>query len=213
MLKKILLSVLAIAAVLVIGLLIAAAMQPDQFHIERSAAMAATPDAVFAQVNDFHKWDAWSPWLKIDPNAKSTFEGPSSGEGAIFRWAGNEEVGEGSMTILGSKPHESIHIQLEFKKPFEDVAATDFTFQPVGDKTEVTWSMDGKNNFMSKVICLFLNMDEMIGSKYEEGLANLKAIVESPPAESAGEGTAASPAEKLAEEPAAVDAAPPRNEN
>ena len=207
MLKKILLSVLAIAAVLVIGLLIAAAMQPDQFHIERSATMAAPPEAVFAQVNDFHKWDAWSPWLKVDPNAKSTFEGPSSGEGAVFRWAGNAEVGEGSMTILESKPHESIHIQLAFKKPFENVATSDFIFKPVGDKTDVTWSMDGKNNFMSKVICLFLHMDELIGGKYEEGLANLKAIVERPPAESAGEGSAASPAEEPAHEPATESAA------
>ena len=186
MVKKILLGLVAVI-VLVFGILaIVIAMQPSEFHVERSLAMKAPPEAVFAQVNDFHKWEGWSAWLKVDPNAKGTYEGPTSGEGAIFRWAGNGEVGEGSMTILESQPHEQIKIKLDFLKPMEGTATTDFTFQPAGDETNVTWSMDGTNNFIAKAMCLLLfDMDEMIGSKYEEGLASMKKIVEAAAPDSA----------------------------
>ena len=187
---KVILPIAAVLLVLAVGFAADVALQPAEFHIERTALMKAAPADAFAQVNDFHKWDGWSPWIKIDPNAKSTFEGPESGEGAIFRWAGNAEVGEGSMTILESKPHELIRIKLHFVKPFEDTAQTDFTFRPEGDQTAVTWSMDGKNNFVSKMICLLLmDMEAMIGGKYEEGLAKMKSIVEAPEAtQSSGEG-------------------------
>jgi polyketide cyclase/dehydrase/lipid transport protein len=156
------------------------ALQPSEFHIERKATMAAPRAAVFAQVNDFHNWESWSPWAKLDPNAKNSFEGPSAGNGAILRWAGNSDVGEGSMTITESRSNEVIRIRLDFIKPFEDTSNVEFTFKPEGDKTAVTWSMDGKNNFIAKAICLFMSMERMVGDKYEEGLANIKAIVEAP---------------------------------
>src|SRR5262245_18491364 len=178
MLKKTLLTVAAILAVLIGGFLIAVAMQPAEYRVERSAKMAAPPEEVFEQVNDFHKWDAWSPWVKIDPNAKSTFEGPSSGERAIFRWAGNAEVGEGSMTIIESRPHEYVGIKLAFLKPFEDTAHVEFKLKTEGDQTHVSWAMAGKNNFIGRAICMFMNMDKMIGDKYAEGLASMKKIVE-----------------------------------
>src|SRR5262249_6149457 len=134
---------------------------------------------VFAQVNDFHRWAAWSPWAKLDPNAKNTFEGPSEGTGSVFRWAGNNEVGEGSMTITESKPHERVRIRLDFVKPYEGTSDAEFTFRPEGNQTAVTWSMEGKNNFIGKAICLFMNMDKMVGGKFDEGLVSLKAAAES----------------------------------
>jgi uncharacterized protein YndB with AHSA1/START domain len=176
MLKKILIALAAIIAVF-LGVV---ALQPSEFRVARSAKMSAPPEEVFAQVNDFHKWDAWSPWAKLDPNANNSFEGPTSGNGAVFKWSGNSEVGEGSMTILESRPDELIRIRLDFVKPFEDTSTTEFTFEPQGDQTEVTWSMFGRNTFISKMFCLFMDMDKMIGDKFEEGLASLKAIAEAP---------------------------------
>ena len=178
-LRQILLGILAVLAAAVAVLLIVVAMQPTDFRITRSAKISAPPPAVFEQVNDFHTWQHWSPWAKLDPNAKATFEGPSSGEGAIFRWAGNDEIGEGSMTIVESQPSERIKLKLEFIKPFADTADTEFTFQPEGDQTVVTWTMTGKNNFVGKAFCLFMDMDKMLGGQFEEGLANMKAVVES----------------------------------
>jgi hypothetical protein len=126
--------------------------------------------------------------LDLDPNSKVTFEGPEAGEGAIFRWAGNAEVGEGSMTIQESRPPEYVKIELHFIKPFEDTAITEFKLAPDGDATNVTWTMDGQHNFVSKAMCLLvMDMDKMIGDKYEEGLANMQAVVEALPAEDASQ--------------------------
>ena len=177
MLKKILIALAAIVVVFVVVV----AMQPSEFRVVRSAKISAPAPAVFAQVNDFHKWEAWSPWAELDPAAKNSFEGPSAGTGAIFRWAGNKEVGEGGMTITESRPSDLIRIKLEFLKPFEATNTTEFTFRPEGDQTAVTWSMAGKNNFIAKAMCLFMNMDKMVGGQFEKGLASIKSIVEAAP--------------------------------
>jgi uncharacterized protein YndB with AHSA1/START domain len=176
MIKKILIGL----AALVVVFLIVVALQPDEFRISRSAAVAAPPDQVFAQVNDFHNWEAWSPWAKLDPNAKATFEGPRAGKGAVFIWAGNNEVGEGSMTLTESQPNDLIRIRLDFVKPMEGTSDVEFTFKPQEKDTAVTWTMSGRNNFIGKAICLFMNQDKMIGGYFEKGLANLKTVVESP---------------------------------
>lgn len=153
--------------------------QPDEFRVERSKTIAASPEAVFAHVNDFHKWEAWSPWAKLDPKAKNSFEGSDAGENAVFKWAGNDEVGVGAMTIKISKPSEYLRIQLDFEKPMKDTSTVEFLFKPQGEQTEVTWTMFGRHaNFISKAMCLVMNMDKMIGGKFEEGLASLKKTVE-----------------------------------
>jgi uncharacterized protein YndB with AHSA1/START domain len=174
MLKKILFALVVI--VVVLGVVIA--VQPSDLRVARSATIAAPPADVFAQVNDFHNWDAWSPWAKLDPKATNSFEGSSSGKGAIFKWSGNHEVGKGSMTVTESQPNELIRIKLDFVEPFEGTNTAEFTFKPQGDQTLVTWTMTGQKNFVCKAIGLFMNMDKMIGDKFEEGLANMKSVVE-----------------------------------
>ena len=178
MIKKILL--LAVV-VIVLGIAIFAvvvAMQPSHYQVQRSATMIAPAAVVFNQVNDFHKWDAWSPWAKLDPNMKTTFEGPPAGTGAVYRWTGNSDVGEGKMTITDSKPGELVKIKLDFIKPFAATSDTVFTFKPQGNQTAVTWTMDGENNFIGKAMCLFMNMDRMVGGDFEKGLAQMKAAAE-----------------------------------
>jgi len=177
MLKKVLIGIVVVIA----GFLAVVAIQPAEFHITRSATIAAPPAAVFAQVNDFHNWEAWSPWEKIDPQMKRTYEGPLSGRDAVYGWVGNSEVGEGRMTLTESRPAELVRIRLEFLKPFPATNTAEFTFKPDGSGTAVTWSMDGKKNFVSKAFCLFMNMDKMIGGQFEKGLAQMKSIVEAPP--------------------------------
>ncbi len=174
MLRKILIALAAIVVVFVVVV----AMQPSEFRVVRSATISAPASAVFAQVNDLHKWEAWSPWAKLDPAAKSTFEGPPAGTGAIFRWAGNNQVGEGRMTITESRPNELIRFNLEFFKPMAGTSTAEFTFKPEGNETTVTWSMTGKNNFFAKAMCLFMDMDKMVGGQFEKGLAAMKSIVE-----------------------------------
>lgn len=174
MIKKILLILAALLAILVIVIL----NQPEDFSVSRSASIAASPATVHEQVNDFRKWEAWSPWAKLDPNSKTAFEGAESGQGAIFKWSGNNEVGEGSQEIIESKAGELVKIKLVFVKPFAGTSDTEFNFKPEGNGTRVTWTMSGKNDFMGKAISLFMDCETMIGPMFEEGLTNLKSVAE-----------------------------------
>jgi polyketide cyclase/dehydrase/lipid transport protein len=174
MLLKILIALVAVVAAFAAFV----ALQPSEYRVARSATIAAPAPDVFAQVNDFHKWDAWSPWAKLDPNAKTTFEGASAGEGAIFTWAGNREIGEGRMSLTQTRPVELIRIRLDFVQPMAGTSTAEFTFKPEGDRTAVTWAMFGQNNFVSRAICLFMNQDKMLGGYFEKGLENLRAVAE-----------------------------------
>jgi len=178
MVKRILISAAAVIAGLLVLFVLLASMQPTDFRIARSREMAASPSAVFAQVNDFHAWEAWSPWAKLDPNATTTFEGPSSGVGASFTWSGNVKVGAGRQTILESRPDELIRIKLDFERPFKDTCTAEFKFEPKPEQTLVTWSMSGKRNFIAKAMSLFIDCDKIVGPDFEKGLASLKKIVE-----------------------------------
>ncbi|QBR71839.1 polyketide cyclase [Beijerinckiaceae bacterium] len=169
---------LIVLALILIGLLVLISLQPAEFRVIRTARVSAAPAIVFDQINDFHKWEAWSPWAKLDPAAKNSFEGKSAGTGSIFAWSGNGKVGEGRMTITESRPSDLIRIKLEFMRPFKATNTTEFTFKPEGNQTAIAWSMAGRNNFMSKAMGLFMNCDKMVGGQFETGLANLKSVAE-----------------------------------
>jgi hypothetical protein len=177
MVRKILLGVAAVIVVL----LVVVATRPGAFHIERSITTAAPPENAFAQVNDFHAWAAWSPWEKMDPEMKKTFDGASAGPGAIYAWTGNDKVGEGRMTIEKADKPSVISVKLEFLKPFSATNTATFTFAPVPEGTKVTWAMDGENNYIAKGASLVMDMDKMIGRDFERGLAALKIAAESAP--------------------------------
>jgi len=166
---------LAIIAILFFVMVVG---QPDEFKVVRSSTMAASPATVFEQVNDFHNWDAWSPWAKLDPACKNTFSGAAAGKGAGFAWDGNNKVGAGRMTITESQSPELIRINLEFLRPFKTSNITEFTFKAQGGQTLVTWTMTGKSNFVCKVFGLFMDGDKMVGKDFEKGLAGMKTIVE-----------------------------------
>ncbi len=172
--------ILTILGVVIVAVLVIVATRPADFTITRKAAITGTPAKVFAQVNDFHNWNAWSPWAKMDPGAKNTFDGPTGQVGSVFAWAGNKKVGEGRMTLTESRPGELVRIKLEFFKPFKATNTATFTFQPSNGLTVVTWSMSGKNNFMAKAFHMLIDCDKMIGGQFEEGLSAMKSIVESP---------------------------------
>ena len=174
MLKKILLVLLAVIAIF----LVVVALQPSEFHLERTATIAAPQATVFDQVNDFHKWDAWSPWARLDPDAKITFEGPPAGIGTIMTWAGNSKVGAGKMTLTENKPNELVKINVDIVRPMEGSSTTEFAFKPEGDQTAVTWSMSAHHNFLAKAMCLVMNGKKMMSDIMDKGLANMKSAVE-----------------------------------
>src|SRR5688572_24614521 len=176
MLTKILIAL----AVIVVLMVIVVLLQPADFRVARTAAISAPAPVVFAQVNDFRRWEGWSPWAKLDPAMKVAYEGAASGEGASHRWSGNNEVGEGRSTIVESRANERIRMRLEFVRPFAGTNDVEFTFKPDGEQTLVTWSMSGKKTFMCKAVGLFMNCEKMCGAQFEQGFANLRAVVETP---------------------------------
>jgi hypothetical protein len=176
------------------------ATRPDAYHVERSATVEAPAATVFAQIDDLSVWRDWSPWEKKDPAMKRSYSATTSGVGATYSWEGNKEVGKGKMTIVDSKPGEKVAEKLEFIEPFQSQADIAFALKAESPtSTKVTWSMDGKHNFVSKAFAVVKPMDGMIGKDFEEGLANLKKVAEAkkpppapptPPAEVAGDSAA-----------------------
>ncbi|MGO4376865.1 SRPBCC family protein [Pseudoduganella sp. RAF53_2] len=172
--KKVLIAIVVIVAA-VLGL---ALTQPDSFTVQRSATIKAPPEKIIGYINDFHQWAAWSPWEKLDPNMKRTFEGPVSGQGAVYAWIGNDEVGQGRMEITENSPPSKVVIKLDFIKPFKSTNQAIFALQPQGDSTVVTWTMNGPSQFITKLMTVFVSMDKMIGKDFEQGLSQLKAVAE-----------------------------------
>ena len=170
--------ILAITFIAIIFVIIIAG-RPDEFVVSRSAKISAPPEKIFPHANDLHKWEAWSPWAKMDPVCRNSYEGSPAGTGAILTWAGNKKVGEGRMTITESRPNDLIRIKLEFLKPFKATNMAEFTFKPEGGQTAVTWRMSGQNNFFFKAFGLFMNCDNMVGKDFEKGLAAMKSVTES----------------------------------
>jgi uncharacterized protein YndB with AHSA1/START domain len=138
----------------------------------------APPAKVFALIDDFRQWAGWSPWEKLDPAMKRTHSGAASGKGAVYAWEGNGDVGAGRMEILETTAPSRVLIRLDFMKPFEATNTAEYTIQPEGEATRVTWAMYGPAPFLSKLMQVFVSMDKMIGKDFEQGLANLKALAE-----------------------------------
>jgi uncharacterized protein YndB with AHSA1/START domain len=173
------LKIIAIVIVVLIGgVLILAALKPDTFRVRRTASIKAPPEKIFPLINDFRKWDAWSPWEKKDPAMKRNFGATTSGRGAMYAWEGNKDVGQGSLEIAESVPPSKVALRLDFVKPFEAHNIVEFTLEPQGEATNIVWTMQGQTPYFAKIIHVFIDMDSMVGKDFEAGLAALKAVAE-----------------------------------
>ena len=174
MLKKLLLAVVVVLAVFAVFV----ATRPSSYRVSRSQTIAAAPTSVYSFVADFHQWEKWSPWAKLDPAMKTTYAGPVGAPGSSYEWSGNDKVGEGRMTIVEAKPGERLGVRLEFLKPFAATSSSEFEFVPKAGATQTTWTMVGHNELMAKAFSVFMDMDKMIGNDFDKGLSQLKAVAE-----------------------------------
>jgi hypothetical protein len=168
---------LGVIALAVLAVLAIAATKPNELRIERSARINASPERIFPHINDFSRWVNWSPYESLDPDMRKTFTGASAGKGAIYEWDGNAKAGKGRMEILHSSPTR-IDIKLDFERPFKANNTAAFALAPNGTSTNVTWSIHGPQPLMSRVMGVFVNMDQLIGRDFERGLQNLKSVAE-----------------------------------
>ena len=164
---------IAIAVVLILG-----ATKPDTLRVQRSVRIKAPPEGIFPLISDFHQWRTWSPYEQKDPAMKRTYSGAERGKGAVYAWEGDKNVGSGRMEILEASPPQKVVIKLDFFTPFDGHNTAEFTMLPQGDGTHVTWVMYGPARFVTKLIQIFMNLDNMIGKDFEAGLANLKTVTE-----------------------------------
>jgi uncharacterized protein YndB with AHSA1/START domain len=171
-------TIAVVIVVLIAGVLVAAAMQPDNFRVQRSIVIKAPPATVFALINHLPSWKQWSPYEVKDPDMQRQFSGPESGVGAAYAWSGDKNVGKGDMQITAATEPEKIVIALNFIEPFKAHNVAEFDLATTADGTQVTWAMSGAQSFIGKIMCLFFNMDHMVGGDFEIGLANLKSIAE-----------------------------------
>jgi hypothetical protein len=178
MLKRVLKRALIVVVVFVVALLAYAATRPNSLHVQRTASINASPDRIFPLINDFHNWGSWSPYEKLDPAMQRTYSGAPNGNGAVYEWAGNSTVGQGRMEITNAAPSSKVTIKLDFVKPIEGHDIAEFTLEPAGNATNVTWSMDGPTPYVGKIMGIFFNMDHMIGDQFATGLSSLKTIAE-----------------------------------
>jgi hypothetical protein len=169
--------IILVVAALVTFLLVVVS-KPNNFRMQRSLTINAPADVIYAHIDDFHKWQAWSPWEQLDPDLKRTYSGAPSGIGAVYDWQGNGKAGQGRMTIREATPAHRLLINLDFIKPFPATNSAEFLLQPSGDATVVTWAMFGPSPFMSKLMGSLMNMDDLIGKDFERGLNTLKVLSE-----------------------------------
>ncbi|HEX8254558.1 MAG TPA: SRPBCC family protein [Thermoanaerobaculia bacterium] len=162
---------------IVVALLGWAATKPNTFRVERTTVVNAPPQKIVELIRDFHQWTHWSPFEKLDPAMQRVYSGAPSGKGAVYNWKGNNKAGEGRMEVLDVTP-SLVRIKLEFQRPFKASNITEFSLQPSGETTTVTWAMEGPSLYIGKLMGLFFNMDKMIGKDFESGLASLKARAE-----------------------------------
>lgn len=171
--------ILIVLVLVIVALVAVIATRPRHFSYTRSTTIAAPPEKVFEQINDLKKFKSWNPWAKLDPNCVIAYSGPATGVDSAYTWKGNDQVGEGKMTLIESKPHELVRARMDFIKPFAGTSTAEFTFKPdASGKTVVSWGMSGDNDFIGKAISLIMDCDKMIGGQFDQGLAALKQQVE-----------------------------------
>ena len=175
--RSVITTILLIIGALIAALLVYAATRPDSFRLERSATIAAPPDAIYPLISDFHEWRKWSPYENLDADLKRTYSGAPSGLGAVYEWDG-AKAGAGRMEITEATPSSRITIKLDFSKPFAAHNTAEFTLSPMEGGTTVTWAMSGDSPYMAKLMGVFFSMDQLVGKDFETGLANLKAVTE-----------------------------------
>lgn len=169
-------SIALVLAAAIAGVLFYATTRPDTLAVQRSATIAAPPDKVYALISDLPSWQRWSPWENRDPAMQRSFSGPPAGQGAVYAWQGNSDVGQGRMEITAATPPSQVVIKLDFIKPFASSNTVTFSLQAQGEGTQVTWAMQGASPYISKLMGVFVDFNQMIGKDFEAGLAKLKTV-------------------------------------
>jgi len=170
-------AILIVVALIVAAVVAIASAKPDTFRVQRTASIKAAPEKIFPLISDLKSHLAWSPFEK-DPAMKRTFTEAGNGRGAVYEWDGNRKVGAGRIQVMTISAPFLVTMELMMFRPFRAHNLVEFTVEPKGDATNVSWAMQGRQPFFGKVMSTLINCDKMVGKEFETGLAKLKALAE-----------------------------------
>ncbi|HEV7357430.1 MAG TPA: SRPBCC family protein [Steroidobacteraceae bacterium] len=170
--------ILLLLIVAIAVFLVYIALKSADFRITRSQSIQASPEAIFALINDLHGFNRWNPFAQNDPLLKLDYSGPQAGMGANYAWSSTGKSGQGRMEIIESSAPSLVKMRLEFVKPFTATNTAEFSLAPTATATTVTWSMTGRNSYVHRLMGTILNFDKMVGGEFVKGLANLQALAE-----------------------------------
>ncbi len=171
--------ILLLVLVLLVAFVFYVNMQPGEFNYSRKTMIKSPAERIFSQINDFHNWKNWSPWANIDPSMKLDITGTPKGVGAVYHWSGNNKAGEGTMKLVENSEPNMVKVDIQFIKPFAANNVTVFSLTPsTNGETEVVWGMSGKRPFIIKMMGVFVDMENLIGKDFENGLSALKKVSE-----------------------------------
>lgn len=171
--------ILYVLAALIVIVLVATALMPSKIHIERSAVIKASPATVYRYVADFRQFNRWSPWAQRDPETQYEFGGPVVGVGSTMSWKSEHpEVGSGSQQVVEAEPPHMLKVRLEFGEDMGPAFAG-YTLEQQEDGTRIVWTFDSEVGFNPLHRFFGLMMDKWVGADYDQGLSDLKQLVES----------------------------------
>lgn len=166
------------AAAAVVAVIAIAAWRPDTYHLVRSIQIERTPEAIYPLIADLRRHVEWSPWEQRDPDIRRGYSGSASGVGAVYAWNGNDEVGQGRMEVIEAQPPTRLRILLDVLRPVQSRNTSLFDLVPEADGTRLTWTMEGPNPFLSRLMQVFVSLDRLVGSEVDLSLSRLKQAAE-----------------------------------
>jgi hypothetical protein len=133
---------------------------------------------VWPLVSSFSAQNKWSPFIKKDPSVKIGYKGKDGTVGSEYMWEGNDDVGKGNQIMTRLDPTSYVGTRLIFLEPVESEAAAFIKLEPVSGGTKAIWGFDSSFPYPMNAMMLFMDLEDMVGKDYEEGLANLKRLAE-----------------------------------
>ena len=166
--------------ILLLGLLITALFLPKEYTVSREVTIKRNKAEVFDYARMLKNQHDYSVWWKMDPKQITTYKGEDGTIGFVAAWKSElDSVGSGEEEIVALEADKRIGFALRFKEPFESEATSEMLFSaPDSSTTQLAWNFRGEMSYPFNVMQLFISMEEMLGKDIEEGLQNMKAILE-----------------------------------
>ncbi len=176
------LAALPVAAVLLVLLL--ALLRSRKFRVEGALPLRAPVARVYAELEDFGRWQAWSAWSARDPSMTLRLTGARAGLGAACTWSGDRASGSGSMEVVHAVPHQRLVVRVIYRSPRELEAILEFETRARPDgNTDLTWAFHGPASLRLRMLDVVRLLGRQVRTEMSRNLAGLGRVLTQPGAE------------------------------